>query len=382
MSFFTNLKLAVRLGIAFGALAIALVVTAAVSFNGLSGVDASAHKLAERDVAALMELVAISEDFLATDGDVARHLYVEDGDLEGAGRARREDRRLDQGGQQDAGQCSSRCIESGEGKETFAEFAAAYKRFETSALKAVELSRQETVDGVEERDGSRTLYTGTVLKELEGLDVIHDEIEDVIDGPGARAGRGRRRHRGVGQAPAPDRRRDRAAGRGRPRRSSSTRGVTKPVAALASRLRSLNDHCLEALTSALEAMREGDLTHEVTPVTTPVDVTSTRRARPAVRDVQRRCSARRSARVDCLQRDARAARVADRRGLGERRHRVVRLAADGVHLRGGRPRRRRDRLGRHRRRPGRRAPGPHGRDHARGRAGGRHRGRPQRRHRP
>ena len=43
MTFFTNLKLAVRLGIAFGALALALAITAIVSFTGLSGVDADAR---------------------------------------------------------------------------------------------------------------------------------------------------------------------------------------------------------------------------------------------------------------------------------------------------------------------------------------------------
>ena len=50
MSFFTNLKLSVR--------------------------------LSNRDVAALLELVTISEDFLAAHGDLVRHLYVEDGFLD------------------------------------------------------------------------------------------------------------------------------------------------------------------------------------------------------------------------------------------------------------------------------------------------------------
>src|ERR671914_1896369 len=81
MAFFTNLKLAVRLGIAFGALVVALAITAALSLNGLGKLDANAQKLSERDVGALMELVTLSEDFLGTDGDVTRHLYVEDGDL-------------------------------------------------------------------------------------------------------------------------------------------------------------------------------------------------------------------------------------------------------------------------------------------------------------
>ncbi len=256
MSFFTNLKLAVRLGIAFGALALALVITAAVSFNGLNGVDADAHTLSDRDVAALMELVTISEDFLATDGDVVRHLYLEDGDLKA------QDKRAEKivAWTKEANETLANLeplIESERGQGD----ARRLRRRATRGSrrrhdKAVELSRQETIDGVEERDGSRTLYTGTVLKELEGLDVIHDEIEGVIEA----------------QAHAQAEDADATAGSAERMLLIAvaiallvagalaflvTRSVTKPVAALADRLRSLNDHCLEALTSALEAMRRG-----------------------------------------------------------------------------------------------------------------------------
>jgi methyl-accepting chemotaxis protein len=43
------------------------------------------------------------------------------------------------------------------------------------------------------------------------------------------------------------------------------------VAALGTRLRSL-DHCLQGLGDGLTAVADGDLTHEVQPVTTPVEV--------------------------------------------------------------------------------------------------------------
>ena len=102
-------------------------------------------------------------------------------------------------------------IESAEGQRILAEFTASYDEFATAAAEAVRLSRQETIDGVEERDGSRTLYTGTVLEVLEGLDVFHDQLEDVIAEQAQRAGRGGRRHGGVGQAPAADRARRGAA---------------------------------------------------------------------------------------------------------------------------------------------------------------------------
>ena len=167
MSFFTNLKLAMRLGIAFGALALALAITAFVSFSGLNGVDADAHDLSERDVAALLQLVTISEDFLATDGEVTRHLYVEDGDLK-AQDARAETIAAWNEEAKETLVKLEPLVESEAAKETLADFTAAYKRYHASAAKAVELSRQETVDGVEERDGSRTLYTGTVAQGARG----------------------------------------------------------------------------------------------------------------------------------------------------------------------------------------------------------------------
>ena len=83
-------------------------ITAVVSLNGLSGVDADAHELSERDVAALMELVTISEDFLATDGDVVRHLYVEDGDLKAQDTRAEKIDGLEQGGRSRRWPSSSR----------------------------------------------------------------------------------------------------------------------------------------------------------------------------------------------------------------------------------------------------------------------------------
>ena len=198
MSFFSNLKLSVRLGIAFGALALALAITAAVSFTGLSGVEADAHELSERDVSALMQLVTVSEDFLATDGDVVRHLYLEDGDLKA------QDARAEKiaAWHEEATAALAELeplVESDAGKKTLAEFTAGYKRFAASAGKAV---RAVAPGDGRRRRGARRLahavHRGTVLKVLERLDVIHDEIEDVD----RRAGRTRRPRK---RTPPPDR---------------------------------------------------------------------------------------------------------------------------------------------------------------------------------
>jgi methyl-accepting chemotaxis protein len=50
-----------------------------------------------------------------------------------------------------------------------------------------------------------------------------------------------------------------------------TRSITRPVAALSSRLESLESHCVTGLMSGIQAMEAGDLTLTVTPVTTPVE---------------------------------------------------------------------------------------------------------------
>jgi hypothetical protein len=155
MRFFTNQRLAVRLAVAFAALAVGLAVTAVVSLNGLGKLDADAKRLSERDVAALLQLVTISEDFLATDGDVLRHLYVEDGDVE----AQDKTAKTIEGWTDEADEALNGLdgmIESAAAKQTLVKFRAAYEEFVAAADKAIELSRQETVEGVEEREGSRS----------------------------------------------------------------------------------------------------------------------------------------------------------------------------------------------------------------------------------
>ena len=272
MSSFRNLRLAVRLGIAFGALALALVITAVVSFNGLSKLDGNAHTLSDRDVPALMHLVTISEDFLASHADVVTHLYVDDGDLDAQDKT--AERFATWGEEADEAIAALEPeLESADAKATLAEFTAAYGEYRSAAAEALELSRQETVDGVEERDGSRTLYLDTVRPALEGLDVFHDALEEDISA------------QAHGQAEEGD---ETAAGAERllvivlavallvagALALVVTRSVTRPLAALGRRLRSLDDHDLAELTAALEAVREGDLTHEVTPITEAVDVRS------------------------------------------------------------------------------------------------------------
>jgi methyl-accepting chemotaxis protein len=268
MSSFNNLRLAHRLGAAFGALAVALAIAAVVSLTGVAKLDGKAQTMSDRDVPALQELVTISEDFLATGHLVVQHLYVEDGDLAAQDKTAKEIAALRREGDETLKRLRP-SVEGAAGQRTFQKFATAFDRFEQRVDKAVKLSRQETVDQVEERDASRSAYTEEVLPVFEGLDVVHDQLEEVITSQAA------------GQAAGA------AATAGSVRRTivivalvallaalglaiAVTRSVTRPVAVLVDRLRSLNDNCLGSLRSGLAALAQGDLTVEARPGTEPI----------------------------------------------------------------------------------------------------------------
>ena len=272
MKTFLNLRLSARLGAAFGFLVLALVVVALVGLSGLGKVTNHAEQLSDRDVTGLQELVTVSEDFLASGYRVVRHLYVEDGDLKAQDRTAKEIDDFMAEADKTLADLGPR-VEGAEAKRTFARFEAGLGEFEASAAKALELSRKETVDGVEERDGSRAVYTDEVAKVFEELDTYHDQLEDEV-----RA-----------DADASMRASKHAAAEARTTvlivvviavlaaiglALLVTRSVTRPVAALGERLRSLNENCLHDLGNGLNAIAEGDLTREVVPVTTPVEVRS------------------------------------------------------------------------------------------------------------
>ena len=140
-------------------------------------IEANARELSDRDVAALMQLVTLSEDFLATDGDVVRHLYVEDGDLKA------QDKRAEKIEAWKAEAAKSLdALEpklEGEGaKATLAEFAARYETFEAASATALKLSREETVDADAERDASRATYLEEVLPADRLAEVLPEVVLD------------------------------------------------------------------------------------------------------------------------------------------------------------------------------------------------------------
>ena len=82
MSFFANQKLAVRLGVAFGALAVGLLVVAAIGFSQMGTLRSTTEELNDQEVGALGFAAAAATHSVDIGQETANHLYVHDGDLE------------------------------------------------------------------------------------------------------------------------------------------------------------------------------------------------------------------------------------------------------------------------------------------------------------
>ena len=243
-------------------------IAGAVSLSGLGKLDASAKQMSDRDVQALERLVVISEDFLFTGYLLVRHLYVEDGDLRAQDRTATEIVTFEREAKESLDGLRPR-VESASAKQTLAKFERNYDAYGAAVDKALRISRQETLDGVEERGASRSTYTDQVVPVFEGLDVVHDELESVI----------------TAQAAAQSKASATTAGSAKRTvlivviaallaavalSTIVTRSVTKPVAVLVERLRSLNDRCLTSLRGGLGALAHGDLTVQAEAGTDPI----------------------------------------------------------------------------------------------------------------
>jgi methyl-accepting chemotaxis protein len=274
MQTFRNLRLAVRLGVAFGALAAGLLIVAAVAFVSAGQNQSALESLSREDVTALELVADLGERSESIAHKTAQHLYVADGDLEAQDALQDEIEAL-RAQNSTAGEQLAGIIRAAhpEAVTEVDEYAAARNAFVGQWKKALELSRQETVDGVDEREGSRTAYTEQVVPALTTLEKDSDALQKAIGESADHAA-----------SAAID-------GAATDKRTIAivallalavaiglavfiTRSVTRPVHALRGRLDSLNDHCLTGLGAGLEACANGDLTVDVQPVTTPVDVES------------------------------------------------------------------------------------------------------------
>ena len=81
MSRFNNLRLAYRLGIAFGALILALVVIGGIAVSKINALDAETENLSAHDALTLEHALTIEQRIQRASYLTASHLYIHDGDL-------------------------------------------------------------------------------------------------------------------------------------------------------------------------------------------------------------------------------------------------------------------------------------------------------------
>jgi methyl-accepting chemotaxis protein len=270
MQFFRNLRLAVRLAIGFGTLTVGLLLVGVLAIAAIGGLKAQTNELGSHDLAATRLAGDLASQSATIGHLVAQHLYVDDGEL-GAEDALAN--RIDALSAQSArdGERLQRLVAGTSAEAETHRFAAVGADFRDSWLEAVKRSRRETIAGAENRDGSRNLYTRKVAPDAAELAEASDALQAAIDAgadstitaAASSASTGKRTIIIVALL---------ALTAAAALATLITRSVTRPVAALGQRLRSLNDHCLAGLATGLDAVRSGDLTRTVTPVTTPVEV--------------------------------------------------------------------------------------------------------------
>jgi methyl-accepting chemotaxis protein len=271
--FLRNLRLAVRLALAFGALAVALLLVGGVAIKQVGSLEHETHVLADQDLKATSLAGTVGERAALIGHEVAQHLFVKDGDLKAQDEIQHHVEELAAANTRD-GETLKKLLAGTPAEGAMKEFAATRAEYVAGWKKALELSRQETVDGDEDRAGSRAVYAEKVAT---GSDAVAEAAETLT----AEVDKDAHETAAAAKASADSGKRliiivallalIAAAGLA----AWVTRSVTRPVAALGSRLRSMNDHCLAGLTAGLEAVAQGDLTVEVVPATTPVEVTST-----------------------------------------------------------------------------------------------------------
>jgi methyl-accepting chemotaxis protein len=201
--------------------------------------------------------------------DVARHLYVFDGMLADQDKVSREITGL----QKDiAGNLALLARWARTPGARAAVKAATARNADFSALvnRTIATSRQETVDEVEERDGSRTPYMEKIIPALPALKssfaavqkAVTAQTDAKVTDATAAADSDRRTILIVAIA---------AALLGIAAAFVVTLSVTRPVRLVGTRLRELSDGGLSELDSGLKALAEGDLTVPAASHTEPID---------------------------------------------------------------------------------------------------------------
>jgi methyl-accepting chemotaxis protein len=249
MSRLRSISIGLRLALAFGTVSCICLVVAFVGFRGVHDLQGAAVDVSDTG-ASLAAVGALAQDAALSGRDLASHIFVRDGD------AAQQDRL--------AAAIATREQRAGRTLERLATVhpgdAALWDELR-AAEKAVAGVRAEAL-----RRGSRELYLAEALPAEAAQTAVLDRALEQLE---ARA----TARRGDAEATGA------TTGRliviaalvatliGAALSLVITRSITRPVKVVLERLGMLRGHCVTDLSRAISAMADGDLTHEVTPVT-------------------------------------------------------------------------------------------------------------------
>jgi methyl-accepting chemotaxis protein len=272
LSFFKNLRVAQRLALAFGALILAIAAVAAIGVTSLNTVKDDTEEVGAHNLPALQAATSYDAMSQATIRLVADHLYVQDGDAKAEAETEKVLGIVTGLRDRDA-TILRRELAGTDAAKPLADLVEMQTGFDTAVKQAIASSKQETAAGVEDRSGSRAVYTKTIAPLGSDINDAVTEVTTIVSRD-ARAN--------------VDNAADSASSAVRTMLIVTVlaalvaiglavltiRSITKPVAGIVERLRSLNDHCLRMLNDGMAAIAGGDLTQEATVKTTKIDVAS------------------------------------------------------------------------------------------------------------
>jgi HAMP domain-containing protein len=356
MSRFNDLRISVRLAIGFGALILAMAIIAFSSYRALGTAGERAAAVKEKDIVAL-ELSAAFERRLERIGLLlTQHLYVYDGDVAKQDEIAATVESL-RGQNVQTMERLRGLLDTEEARAAVERADAVRTKFAAAYTEALDRSRAETVANAEERDGSRDYHLETALPALEREKASDDLVELITtdadaqgDATTAAAASGKRTLVIVLAI---------AILLAAVVAWLISRSVSGPASRLVERMRRLSAEDVTALRAGVDAFARGDLTVTAETTTPAIDEitgdelgqlsTSFNEIRAELGATVEAYNTSR-AQLTALNRSRDQGVAADERGV----------AADGVDLRGGRPRRVGDRERGRRRGAGRRAPGADG----------------------
>ncbi|MEA2226402.1 MAG: methyl-accepting chemotaxis protein [Solirubrobacteraceae bacterium] len=269
MSRFNDLRLASRLGLAFGVVILAVLAIAAISIARIGTLNAAAGELSDRDMVSLERVLNVQRRVQRGSALIVTHLYVFDGDLRAQDGIAAQITTLAKENVADMTALDAE-LSDPSARPLLARFKAARARYAAAHNVVIPRSRAETVAGAVDRSGSRDAY-----------------LEQMVPADAAVTATGAALNREVNREVAAARRQTDATAAGARRTIVVAallallaaialalvvvRSVVRPLRVVVERLVQMRDVCIAGLHAGVEAMAKGDLTRDVVPRTALIE---------------------------------------------------------------------------------------------------------------